>query len=462
MASVQNSSTPAVPEKPSQKKPIPPLRRKLPRMHSPPPTPSKVHNSPSLPTPPKASPPPPPPMPSRAPRLSWSRSDDPFFRYVQNTYSKADHFGFVSWEQPETKSNLAKVLEGENSRAAKWRAMAIEVPVSPALKEVAASERAFGMRGLVAITSAETVPVKVAISPIFSFTKNERFLQRIWKGLPHVWRGYVWYHLITTSSGLYNGLDADEISQMESEELGRYLAKAREGKVSKFDKVITSDAAQTFVNHILFMTEDSAGPNFPSPNTFIFLLRLPRYWVFPWFTQNDGYATRVFMSLMHLYSDEEHFNLGMLHTQTQETLDELFFVQENLLRLWAPRLHAKMISFGIRPAAYASSWYTTLFHVCLPAAYTAREGQVVAKNATGLIPFRIFIRLWDIFMLNGFNFLPVIAVSLLKQFEGLLLLSRNKTDILSFLVQDPHETLNPGDRPKSSWPSSEADEESFF
>ncbi|KAJ3216415.1 hypothetical protein HDU67_009469 [Dinochytrium kinnereticum] len=145
-------------------------------------TPMGSHTMRSSSLPPKA--PPPPPNAREITPVSWSRSADPFFRYVENTYSKIDRFGFVSGDQAEMGRSLAKILESENAKAAKWRAMATEADVSAAVREMALFGKAFGVNGLVSVASEATVPLKVAVAPIFSFTRDTKrpILRLVFKG----------------------------------------------------------------------------------------------------------------------------------------------------------------------------------------------------------------------------------------------------------------------------------------
>ncbi|KAJ3098555.1 Rab GTPase-activating protein 1 [Phlyctochytrium planicorne] len=439
---------PSTPKKPP---PVPPRRKNLSPESQPQPQlqPETVPDSKTLPPPP----PPPPPKPIQPPRLKWRRSEDPFFRYVEATYSKTDRFGFVSNDGAEL-GNLGKLLDAENARAAKWRAMAIEVPVDADLKELVGK-----MKGASSFAVRMSVPTKVSVEPVFGFTYYERFIERVWKGLPHAWRGYVWYHLIT-NSGI--GLRYAEPMSSQFGLLENYYNIP--WRNSKLLDVIDSEATQTFVNHILFMSDESESRISLKRMVASFCTLHPDIGFSPGLVKVAAMLLltmeeeRAYLALLYMYRSNK-FNLASIHGKSNDIMDELLFVHERLLLMWAPRLYKKMNAVNIYAKDYAQLWYRTLFFACLPMGYNTREGA--ANNDSGLLPFRIVVRLWDLFVLYGYDILPVVAVTILKQFEGLLLLCRSRDDILAFLRQDD-PALNPGDKPKSSWPASEADEEAFF
>jgi hypothetical protein len=53
---------------------------------------------------------------------------------------------------------------------------------------------------------------------------------------------------------------------------------------------------------------------------------------------------------------------------------------------------------GIETQAYASRWYITLF-------------------TGGVVPHRVMLRIWDIFLLEGFDWMYFVAIALLKYHE---------------------------------------------
>ncbi|KAJ3117133.1 USP6 N-terminal-like protein [Phlyctochytrium bullatum] len=398
--------------------PTPPPRKRLLPLKD-----NEHHELPSPVSPPSLHlniPPPPPGPPPKAtgtPKtLTWRRSQDPFFRFVENTYSKADRFGFVSADQSEYGIGLGTLLELENKKAAKWRAMAIETPVNARLKEVvsAGRRRSWG-KGLVAVLSDAAMPARFAIAPAFCFTRNDR--------------------------------------------------PAVKEKKSAAVQLIDATASQTFVSHIWFMSRDGESRIslrrivtglLAMDSRFIVSPGTVRFAAMLLLTMEEE---RVFLTLLHLYRDDTQFyRLSALHFNTQETVSELLYLHEHLLRLWAPRLNNKFSLLSIPPSDYATTWYSTLFMSCLPPAYSVPTSPEEAPRP-GLLPFRVVIRLWDLFFLHGYAILPVIGVCLMKQFEGTLLLCRRKEDILAFLGQDGGGA---GDPPKAPWPTSEADEEFFF
>lgn len=57
-------------------------------------------------------------------------------------------------------------------------------------------------------------------------------------------------------------------------------------------------------------------------------------------------------------------------------------------------------TMGIATPSYASRWYITLY-------------------SAGVVPYRTLLRIWDIFLLEGFEWLYFMALALLKYHEGM-------------------------------------------
>ncbi|TPX57514.1 hypothetical protein PhCBS80983_g03795 [Powellomyces hirtus] len=208
---------------------------------------------------------------NRTPRKSLDassrKSSDRFFEFVDELYCRADHHGFVTYHAP--KSRAEKVAEStliarDTARARKWKLMARELcPPHPAVRE-AERQVAGGVRYVSPHPDVEregggmsNVPRKVAIVPLFGFVRSGKFVSRLRKGVPLLWRGHAWYHLFTALSGLYDRLTPDQIGVAEADLILKY--HMLQDQPSSYDEDILLVVPKTFANHIWFMQRQGPG-----------------------------------------------------------------------------------------------------------------------------------------------------------------------------------------------------------
>lgn len=118
------------------------------------------------------------PHPRKSLDASSRKSSDNFFEFVDELYSRADPYGFIVFYGDKTRADKiyeAAFLEKERQRCKKWRGMAGEVSVHPKVKEaerVAGEKSGLGKGKIVTAEGAGTIPLKVAVSPVFTFVKS--------------------------------------------------------------------------------------------------------------------------------------------------------------------------------------------------------------------------------------------------------------------------------------------------
>ncbi|KAJ3155192.1 hypothetical protein HDU89_007383 [Geranomyces variabilis] len=209
--------------------------------------------------------PPPPTTLQRQPRKSLDassrKSSDHFFEFVDELYCRTDAHGFVSYTAPKTRA--AKLAEADwiardAARARKWKMMAREIdPPHPAVRE--AERRVNG--GVVGVRGGGgdcvNVPKKVAIVPLFAFVRSGKFVSRLRKGVPQLWRGHAWYHLFTALSGLYDRMSTDQIGACEADFILKY--HMYQEQPTEHDERILLAVPKTYANHIWFMQRQGPG-----------------------------------------------------------------------------------------------------------------------------------------------------------------------------------------------------------
>ncbi|KAJ1542860.1 hypothetical protein HK405_009685, partial [Cladochytrium tenue] len=207
-----------------------------------------------------------------------------------------------------------------------------------------------------------------------------------------------------------------------------------------YDEEIAADAQNALSNHVLFMTPESSGQIGVTRILRAFALRDPAF----------GYnaAMAKIAAMLLLYMEEE------------ARLPELLFLHDELMRVYAPRLRAKFTALNLKTMQYATHWYIALFCNCTPCpgvqlldafaseldrllATSAEFGtlpsarglstQLVLATFDALLPFRVLVRIWDLYALYGWNILCVIGVALLRKHEAFLM-TLERDDMLSFLL----------------------------
>ncbi|KAL7268841.1 hypothetical protein RUND412_008517 [Rhizina undulata] len=247
----------------------------------------------------------------------------------------------------------AELREKENSRAKKWRDMAIMRKTSERGHE--------GGRG----AGAEWAFV----------TGDSKLISRTWKGIPDCWRAAAWHAFLTTSA------KKRSVGQTEMELVEIYYELL--DRPSSDDVQIDLDVPRTINSHIMFRRRYRGGQRL----LFRVLHCLALY--FP----NVGYVqgmASLAATLLCYYEEETAFVMlvRMFELRGLEKLYEAGFggLMEALGEfegswLKGGQVFRKLANLGVGPTAYGTRWYLTLFNYS--------------------IPFPAQLRVWDVFMLLG-------------------------------------------------------------
>ncbi|KAI9333035.1 rab-GTPase-TBC domain-containing protein [Zopfochytrium polystomum] len=386
-------------------------------------------------------------------------SGDTATSFAGSLHAKSDALGTIS-----PTSGLAAFRAADAEREAldakrdgKWRAMIADQRGLPT--EIGAG----GDGGAPLSSSSRALPPRVAVDLVLRFVKSEKFNQRVCKGPPRVWRGYAWYHLFTSSA---KAESADAMNAADAALVDEF--HAMQAVKCIYDEEIELDAQNALANHEQFLTKDSRGQR-------------GIFRVLNAFTQRDvefGYNSamvkiaamlllnmeeeRAYIALIHLYHPTEsvsgRFGLRSLHASGLPGLPELLFLHDELIKVYAPRLRAKFASIRLKTIQYATHWYVALFCNCTPCPSGQEVDQMLSElerllapgNDLGvstrgltpslvmatfdaLLPFRVLVRMWDLFALYGYNILAVIGVALLRKHEAFLM-TLDRDDIISFFL----------------------------
>jgi len=240
-------------------------------------------------------------------------------------------------------------------------------------------------------------------------SKEGKLRERTYKGIPDRWRRAAWDLLMSRHSGItprgYEALATEYRDTLD--------------KPSTYDIQIDLDVPRTISGHIMFRTRYGAGLVF-----LCWFFRL--YLTFHLCSQRSlfhvlhafslkcstcGYVQgmgpiaatllcyfepeRVYASLVILhgaYKLHDVFNPGF------PGMLEAIYVQERIMESMMPAVYAAFKKHMISTTSYATKWYITLF--------------------ANSVPFQTQLRLWDAFLLEGYDLFIAVAIAIVWVYRG--------------------------------------------
>jgi ankyrin repeat protein len=234
---------------------------------------------------------------------------------------------------------------------------------------------------------------------------------RVLKGIPDSVRGAAWKHL-TRSSQLKT-----------SHQSGTYRALLKQETPS--EDQITRDINRTFPRHILFQDQGGLGQQ-------VLFNVLKAYAVY---NPNVGYCQGMgFISgLLLMYMEEEDAFWVLVRLCRDYELEPLFlpglpglgrctYILDNLLQAFLPDIAKHLEKERVISSMFATQWFITVY--------------------TYNMPFSIVLRMWDVFLQEGYAATFVFAIALFKIFEDQIT-KKSFEGLLRFLKFDPDEETEP-------------------
>ncbi|GAA6032529.1 hypothetical protein JCM8097_004801 [Rhodosporidiobolus ruineniae] len=234
--------------------------------------------------------------------------------------------------------------------------------------------------------------------------KYRKLQRRVFKGIPDRWRRAVWGLLMEkmaseVAAGKVQGFTGERRVPSLEELKREYEALLQQPSVQ--DVQIDLDVPRTISGHVLFHTRYGQGQRALFHVLHAFGLRSE---AIGGYCQGMGpiAATllcyfepeRAYAGLCRLF---DQYQLGHIFAPGFPGLVESFYVQERLVELLMPDVHAAFAEHFISTSAYATKWYITLF--------------------ANSVPFATQLRLWDGLLLEGVDFLVITAVAIIWHFQ---------------------------------------------
>ncbi|TBU40021.1 rab-GTPase-TBC domain-containing protein [Dichomitus squalens] len=217
-------------------------------------------------------------------------------------------------------------------------------------------------------------------------SKEPKFRERVYKGIPDCWRSAAWEVLMC------------RFSRTGKAELRQLMAEYREAldKPSTYDVQIDLDVPRTISGHVLFRTRYGQGQR----SLFHVLHSLSLKCETCGYCQGMGplAATllcyyepeRAYASLVRLH---DSYSMHSVFSPGFPGLLEAIYVQERLTEQMLPAVYGSFKKHTVSTTSYATKWYITLF--------------------ANSVPFQMQLRLWDAFLLEGHDIFVVVALAII-------------------------------------------------
>ena len=240
----------------------------------------------------------------------------------------------------------------------------------------------------------------------FRKKKADKLKSRTRKGIPDSLRSYVW-QLFANKDKYYK---KDLFQKLDSEKVNEDL-----------ETVIIKDLDRTYPDCQLFKDKYGNGQR----KLYKVLSNYSKYNKSTGYVQGMGFIAAVFL----IYMDEES-SFFMLHSLMKEyklegfflpnfpELKKTFYILLNLEKKFIPRIYELFKKEGMMPSMYASEWFICLF----------------SRN----LEFQALVRVYDVFLLEGYKVIYRFALAFLKSKEDEFL---KATDGLPSIMQTVNKCL---------------------
>ncbi|KJA28455.1 hypothetical protein HYPSUDRAFT_155709 [Hypholoma sublateritium FD-334 SS-4] len=237
--------------------------------------------------------------------------------------------------------------------------------------------------------------------------KEAKLRSRTYKGVPDRWRRAAWDLMLARMPGV------------SAQTFERLAAEYRENleRPSSFDIQIDLDVPRTISGHIMFRTRYGAGQRSLFHVLHAFSLRCTACG----YVQGMGPIAATL--LCYFEPDRVYAVLVLLHDayKLHRVFDagfpgmlEAIYVQERVMARAMPAVYAACSRHGVATTAYATKWYITLF--------------------ANSVPFQTQLRLWDAFLLEGYDVFVAMAVAVVWAYrDHITAAAANFETILSLL-----------------------------
>lgn len=243
----------------------------------------------------------------------------------------------------------------------------------------------------------------------------EKIKERCRKGIPSNMRGVAWQLLSGSRHDLTNPENKSVFELLKAKRLDPEL-----------EGVIERDLNRTFPTHVMFQDEDGVGQRKLRNILHAYACIDPEVG----YVQGMGFLTGTLLTQMeeeeafwclHSLMHNEKYRLRDMYKAGFPMLQLFFFQLKELTKKELPKLQKHFDSINVDYSFFASQWFLTLF--------------------VYHFQFRALVRVWDIFMCEGWKIIFRVALALMKWEEKMLLTL--PFDRILPALKNLHEDKNP-------------------
>eukprot|EP00004_Rigifila_ramosa_P028180 TRINITY_DN9482_c0_g1_i1.p1 TRINITY_DN9482_c0_g1~~TRINITY_DN9482_c0_g1_i1.p1 ORF type:complete len:384 (-),score=67.92 TRINITY_DN9482_c0_g1_i1:58-1209(-) len=250
----------------------------------------------------------------------------------------------------------------------------------------------------------------------FRTRRAPKLNERIRKGIPDTMRHQAWQRLLFGPKGV----PTPPPDQPPFSELLKRTNKRAEHDIER-------DITRTFPQNVLFKERDGGKLLFNVLKAYAVLHEDVGY------CQGMGFIAgllltymideQVFQALDQLTNPNGIFRMAPLFKPGLPGLGVCVFQFDQLMREHLPRLSRHLENVGIVTTMYATNWFLTVF--------------------TYQYPFALVVRIWDVFLNEGYPFVFQVGLALLKLREDNLLRVNALEHVLPLILDYPESLLVP-------------------
>ena len=251
---------------------------------------------------------------------------------------------------------------------------------------------------------------QISSIPNSELLKRSKLKSRTRKGIPDSLRGFIWQ----TFADVNNYYKVDLYKQLcESKDIDE-----------ETETVILKDLDRTFPHIYHFKDKYGTGQR----SLYRVLSSYSKYNKSTGYVQGMGFISALLLTYMneemsffmlHSLMKKKEYNMEGFYLDGFPLLKPTFYVLLSLMKKHLPKIYETFQKYDLMPSMYASEWFITLF---------TRE-----------LDFKILVRIFDVFLLEGFKVIYRFGLGFLKLKEEKLVNAKNG---LIGLMTEIKELLN--------------------
>ena len=237
---------------------------------------------------------------------------------------------------------------------------------------------------------------QISAIPNSELLKRSKLKSRTRKGIPDSLRGFIWQTFA-------------DVNQYYKADLYKQLCESKDID-EETETVILKDLDRTFPHIYHFKDKYGTGQR----SLYRVLSSYSKYNKSTGYVQGMGFISALLLTymneemsffLLHALMKKKEYNMEGFYLDGFPQLKPTFYVLLSLMKKHLPKIYEAFSKYDMMPSMYASEWFITLF---------SRE-----------LDFKILVRIFDVFLLEGFKIIYRFCLGFLKLKEERFVNAKN-------------------------------------